>query len=82
MGGNTRFNAEMEITTLMKRLDDTRKSSFGPWPVSAFMISQTTRAGELEKALLNCIKAHKTGRYEPMVAAIEAAENLLADQTE
>jgi hypothetical protein len=30
-------------------------------------------------ALHACIDAYKTGRNEPMVAAIEAAENLLSD---
>lgn len=31
------------------------------------------------KALEACIKAYKTGRHEPMVTAIEAAENTLHD---
>lgn len=79
MGGSTRSKGETEIVRLVKRFDDTRSSRFAPWPVSAFMIERDQRAETFRSALLACIEAHKTGRYEPMVAAIEAAENVIAD---
>ncbi len=78
MGGSTRSKGEAEIVRLVRQFDDTREVGFGPWPVSAFMLEQTERSRVLERALRKCITAHKTGRYEPLVAAIEAAENLLS----
>lgn len=82
MGGSTRAICEHEIVRLVKRLDDTRKSGFGPWPVSAFMIETEGREAKVARALQACIDAHKTGRYEPMVAAVEAAENLLNSEAD
>lgn len=81
MGGSTRAKAEAEIVRLVERFDDTRQSAFGPWPVSAFMIKRDGQEDALRSALEACIAAHKTGRYEPMVAAIEAAQILIADTT-
>lgn len=81
MGGSTRSKGESEIVRLVKRFDDTRGSGLGPWPVSSFMIEREKQTEDLRKALIACITAHKTGRYEPMVVAIEAAENLITDQS-
>lgn len=77
MGGSTRAAGESEIVRLVERFDDTRRSGLGPWPVSKFMIEKEGEMIAMKNALKMCIQAHKTGRYEPMVAAIEAAENLL-----
>lgn len=79
MGGSTRSFVETEIVRLVHRFDDTLNSSLGPWPVSDFIMTQRAFGDAYLRALKGCIKAHKTGRYEPMVAAIESAENLIAD---
>ena len=76
-GGHLRGQAESLIVDLVERFDTTREDRFGMWPVSKFMASHATRENELKAALEACINAHKTGRYEPLVAAIEAAQNTL-----
>ena len=79
MGGSTRAKAEAEVVRLLIRFNDTLEGSFGPWPVSKFMMSVKEETSAYRKALQACIDAHKTGRYEPMVAAVEAAENVIED---
>ncbi|MEF2554531.1 hypothetical protein VQ042_25095 [Aurantimonas sp. A2-1-M11] len=73
MGGSTREKAEAEIVRMMRRFNDTQDDSLGRWPVSTFMSDRDKRADRLRAALAACIAAHITGRYEPMVAATEAA---------
>lgn len=80
MGGSTRAAAEGEIVRLMKRFDNTRDCGYGPWPVSQFMSERDQRADAFRTALAACVEAHRTGRYEPMVAAIAAAEALISEQ--
>jgi len=77
MGGSTRALGEAEIVRLVTRFDDTRQSGLGPWPVSKFMLEKEGESVAIKNALKMCIQAHKTGKFEPMMAAIEAAENLL-----
>ncbi len=77
MGGSTRALGESEIVRLVERFDDTRQSGLGPWPVSKFMLEKEGEHVAIKNALKMCIQAHKTGKFEPMMAAIEAAENLL-----
>lgn len=79
MGGSTRAKAEAEIVRLVAIFNDTGDSGFGPWPVADFMQTQAAKGDAYKAALQKCIAAHKTGKYEPMVAAIEAAENLIDD---
>ena len=80
MGGSTRAFVESEVVRLMRRFDDTQDSSFGPWPVDKFMTETRGVADTYRKALERCIAAHKTGKFEPMMAAIEAAEATLSSQ--
>jgi len=79
MGGSTRIKAEAEIVRLLKRFDDTQYSSSGPWPVTGFMQALRARENAYLEALEACITAHKASRYEAMVAAVEAAANLIED---
>lgn len=82
LGGSTRAYGEQEIVRLARRFDDTRQSGFGPWPVSAWMIEVEGREVKMARALQACIDAHKTGRYDPIITAIEAAENLLKSEAD
>ncbi len=81
-GGSARAKAEREIIRLVTRFDDAEPADTKPWPVSKFMRDHTGASDKLKMVLKGCISAHKTGRYEPMVAAIAAAENLLEDQAQ
>ncbi len=79
MGGSTRGLAETEIVRLVRQFDDTQDSSFGAWPVSDFMQTHGAQAAAYKAALEGCISAHKSGKYESMVAAIESAEGLISN---
>lgn len=81
MGGSTRAKAEAEIVRLMQRFDNTPNQSDEQLPVSEFMSNRAKRTENLRAALVACIAAHRTGRFEPMVAAIEAARKVIAKQS-
>ena len=81
MGGPTREKAEAEIVRLVRRFNASSVNSPGPWPISTFMREHEKRVDDLRAALAACVTAHMTGRYEPMVAAIEAARKLIAAQS-
>lgn len=75
-GGSARGRVENGIIKLVESFDTTRDRAQRS-PVSAFMADHERREDALKEALLACIQAHKSGMYEPMVAAIKAAEDTL-----